>query len=58
MGKIQDLVDGMAPKDAAAEIAAAMKGLFSVLDEEARLEFAMNIIGDAEEDKVGGLVHL
>ncbi len=58
MEKIKDLVNSMDPKDAAAEIAAVMKALFSLLDEGARLEFVMNIIGDTGEDKVGGLVHL
>jgi len=58
MEKIKDLVDSMDPKDAAAEIAGVMKDLFSLLDEGARLEFVMNIIGDTGEDKVGGLVHL
>ena len=58
MRSIQELVDSMDPKKAAAEIAEVMKKLFYLLDEESRLEFVMKITGDAGKDKVGGLVHL
>jgi hypothetical protein len=58
MGKIQKLVDHMDPKMAAIEIAEVMKKLFGLIDEQARLDFVMNVTGDAGTDKVGGLVHL
>ncbi|MGD2270937.1 MAG: hypothetical protein PVI06_11105 [Desulfobacterales bacterium] len=58
MSKIQELVDKMDPQTAASEIAEVMKKLFSLLDEESRIEFVMNVTGDAGKDKVGGLVHL
>jgi len=58
MNKIQELVDGMDPKAAAAEISEVMKRLFSFLGEEARLDFIMSVIGDTGKDKIGGLVHL
>jgi hypothetical protein len=58
MGKIQQLVDRMDPKAAAIEIAEVMKNLFGLIDEKARLDFVMNVTGDAGTDKVGGLVHL
>ena len=58
MGKIQKLVDHMDPKTAAIEIAEVMKKLFGLIGEKARLNFVMNVTGDAGTDKVGGLVHL
>ena len=58
MGKIQELVDRMDPKAAAIEIAEVMRKLFGLIDEEARLDFVMNVTGDTGTDKVGGLVHL
>ena len=58
MSKLQQLVNEMDPEEAAAEIAVLMKKLFSLLGEKARLEFVMNVIGDADNEKVGGLVHL
>lgn len=58
MNKIQELVDSMDPKAAAAEISEIMKRLFSLLGEESRLDFIMSVIGDTGKDKIGGLVHL
>ncbi len=58
MSKMQQLVNTMDPEEAAAEIAVQMKRLFPLLGEKARLEFVMNVIGDADNEKVGGLVHL
>ena len=48
----------MDPEEAAAEIALAMKKLFVLLGEEARIKFVMNLVGDSGEDKVGSMVHL
>ena len=56
--KIQEIVNGMDPEEAAAEIALAMKKLFVLLGEEARIKFVMNLVGDSGEDKVGSMVHL
>jgi hypothetical protein len=56
--KIQEIVNGMDPEEAAAEIALAMKKLFTLLGEEARIKFVMNLVGDSGEDKVGSMVHL
>ena len=58
MSKIQQLINTMNPEDAAAEIGVQMKKLFPLLGEKSRLEFVKNVIGDARNDKVGGLVHL
>jgi flagellar motility protein MotE (MotC chaperone) len=56
--KIQELVNSMNPDEAASAIALVMKNLFSLLDEEARLKFVMNLVGESGEDKVASLVHL
>lgn len=58
MGKIQELVDSMDPEAATGEIAEVIKKLFSVLGEEARLEFIMNVAAEDSRDKLVGLVHL
>ncbi len=39
-------------------MAAIIKKLFPLLEEQARLNFVMNLIGDAGTDKVSSLVHL
>lgn len=56
--KIQELVNSMNPDEAASAIALVMKNLFPLLDEEARLKFVMNLVGESGEDKVASLVHL
>jgi hypothetical protein len=55
---IQQIVEDMPPEKALKEIALAAKSLFSLLDEKARLDFVMNLIGEAGTDKVASLVHL
>jgi hypothetical protein len=55
---IQQIVDDLPPEKALKEIAMVAKRLFSLLDEKARLDFVINLIGDAETDKVASLVHL
>jgi hypothetical protein len=57
-GKIQQLVRSMDPHEAAAEMAAAARELFSALGEEALRDFLINLIGDGGRDKISGLVHL
>ena len=56
--KIQELVKNMEPKGAASAIALALKGLFPLLDEDARLRFVVELIGDSGDDEVASLVHL
>lgn len=60
MGKktIQQIAEDMSPETALKEIAMVAKKLFSPLDEKARLDFVMDLIGDAGTDKVASLVHL
>ncbi len=56
--EIQRLVDAMDPEAALAALSLAVKKLFSLLGEEARLHFVVNLVGEAGADKVAGLVHL
>ena len=60
MGKktIQQIANDMLPEKALKEIAVVTKRLFALLDEKDRLDFVMNLIGDAGTDKVASLVHL
>jgi hypothetical protein len=48
----------MPPERALKEIATAARRLFNLLDEKARLDFVINLVGDAGEGKVPSLVHL
>jgi len=56
--KIQELVNNMEPQKAASALAFVIKGLFPLLDEDARIRFVMNLIGDSGDEKVTSLVHL
>jgi hypothetical protein len=55
---VQQLVDELSPEKAIKEIAEVVKKLFPLLEEESRLNFVMNLIGDTGKDKVASLVHL
>jgi hypothetical protein len=55
---LQQLADEMPPEKALMEIAGVVKRLFPLLEESARLNFVMNLIGDTGKDKVASLVHL
>ncbi len=56
--KIQELVNKMEPQEAASALSFVLKGLFPLLDEDARIRFVMSLIDDSGDDKVTGLVHL
>ena len=56
--KIQALANNMEPQEAESALAFVIKGLFPLLDEDARIKFVMNLIGDSGDDKVTSLVHL
>lgn len=58
MDEIGKLLGGMEPHDAAKAIAKAAREVFPLLDEEERREVITQMLGDPEEDKVSGLVHL
>jgi len=57
-GRIQELVESMDPHEAASEMAAAAKKLFSLLGEDALRDFLTRLIGNERQDKITGLVHL
>jgi hypothetical protein len=58
MDKIQELIKDMAPEEAASAIALALKDVFPLLDEDARLRFVVDLMGDSGADEVASLVHL
>ncbi len=58
MAGIQELLTRMAPEAALDEIGAALKKLLPTVSEENRLNFVVNLIGGAGDDKVASLVHL
>ena len=58
MAGMDELLAGMAPKAALDEIAAALQKLLPTVSEEHRLNFVVNLIGGAGDDKVASMVHL
>lgn len=48
----------MTPAQAMAEIAAKLKTIFPLVTDEERLNFVVNLIGGAGDDKVSSMVHL
>jgi len=56
--EIQRVVDSMDPHDAVEAIVSATRKLLSLLDEEARRNFLVGMVGDEGHDKIAGLVHL
>lgn len=56
--KLQQVIDGMDPPAALAALTTVVQKVLSNLGEEARLQFVVNLVGDAGADKVGSLVHL
>jgi hypothetical protein len=55
---LQRIVDKLEPKEALKEMAAIINKLFPLLEEQARLDFVVNLIGDAGADKISSMVHL
>jgi hypothetical protein len=55
--EIKRIVDSMDPGEAAKEIADVVKELLSILSEESRQEFLVDLIGDERADEESGLVH-
>jgi hypothetical protein len=56
--QIQKIANEMTPDEALAALALTVRELLSVLGEEARIKFVINLIGEAGTDKVASLVHL
>jgi len=58
MAGIKELLGRMAPEAALVEIGTALKKLLPTVSEEDRLNFVVNLIGGAGDDKVASMVHL
>jgi hypothetical protein len=58
MADIRELVERMAPAQALLEVAGALKKILPLVTEEERLNFMVNLIGGAGDDKVASMVHL
>ena len=58
MAGMEELLGRLAPVKALAEIAAALKNILPLVTEEDRLNFVVNLIGGASDDKVASMVHL
>ena len=58
MAGIQEILKSMAPAKAMAEIAAKLKTILPLVTDEDRLNFVVNLIGGAGDDKVSSMVHL
>ena len=58
MTTLQKNIRQMEPATALAEIAQVLEELLSHQDEEKRVEFLQNILGNTEESKVGSMVNL
>ena len=56
--EIQELVNNMEPQEAASALSFVIKDLFPLLDEDARIKFVMDLIGDSGDDKISSMVHL
>jgi hypothetical protein len=58
MPGIQERLDRMTPDKALTEIEAALKKTLPLVTDEERLNFVVNLIGGASDDKVASMVHL
>ncbi len=58
MPGIQERLDRMTPEKALKEVEAALKKVLPLVTEEDRLNFVVNLIGGAGDDKVASMVHL
>ncbi len=58
MAGIPEILQSMTPAEAMAELAAALKTILPLVTDEDRLNFVVNLIGGAGDDKVASMVHL
>jgi len=56
--KIKELVNNMEPHEATSALSFVIKDLFPLLDEDTRIKFVMDLIGDSGDDKISSMVHL
>ena len=58
MAGIKKILAGMAPSQALAEIGGALQQILPLVTPEDRLNFVVQLIGGAGDDKVASMVHL
>jgi hypothetical protein len=58
MKDIQQILESMEPAVALAELAPALKNILAHLDDEDRVRFVTDMIGDSGEDKIASMVNL
>jgi hypothetical protein len=58
MDEIQEIINQIETQKAMTRLGVVLRGLFSQVSEELRLDFVVNLIGEAGADKVASLVHL
>lgn len=58
MAGIQEILKNMTPAQAMVEIAAKLKTILPLVTDEDRLNFVIDLIGGAGDDKVSSMVHL
>jgi hypothetical protein len=58
MSGIHEKLDRMAPEKALKEIEAALKKTLPLVTEDERMNFVVNLLGGAGDDKVASMVHL
>ena len=58
METLVDTIQRMDPEKALNEIGQALKSLFSVVTEDSRSRFLLNLVGESQNDKVSSQVHL
>jgi hypothetical protein len=55
---IDEFLEGLAPAEALSAVAGALKKILPLVSEEDRLNFVVNLVGGAGDDKVASMVHL
>jgi len=58
MATVQEILGGMEPEKALAEMGAALKKLFPLVTDADRMNFVINLVGSAGDDQVASMVHL
>ncbi len=58
MEEMEKIIEAMEPEEAVAKMTETLKGLLPLLDEDARIKFFMNLVGESSEDNVSSMVHL
>lgn len=56
--EIVQIFEKMSPKEAVSSLKTIVKRVFRFLDDDARLDFLKDVVGEAAEDKVSSMVHL